>query len=254
MKDRAYDIMKELVELHDREKVLQDELKKIFDEENDIKISIKAADNLKETFNTVMQFAESNKRKQKEEILKLKEEGPTFYDEGGYKWEKMSLSSLLSNKYSLTKEFLSKLNEYGFYYIHDLRFNKDEHTWTDPGVFDFKQIYYNMRGYGTKYNWYDLFKGLSCMTDLYSEAKIINTDFLNIDFEKTLECEDVTTEIDEEFCKNNSISTQLRNALWRNGYKTIADLKLIKDIKIFKQNTRCLGPKGIRSLLELGLI
>ena len=249
MKDRAYDIMKELVELHDREKVLQDELKKIFDEENDIKISIKA-DNIKNTFDTVMQLERSNKNKRKQ-----KKEGPTFYDEGGYEWEKISLSCLLGNKYFLsTKEFLSKLNEYGFYCIHDLRFNKDEHTWTDPGVFDFEQIYHNIRGYGTKYNWYDLFKGLSSIMDKYAEGKIINTDFLNIDFEKTLECEDVTTEINEEFCKNNSITTHLRNALWRNGYKTIADLKLIKDIKIFKQNTRCLGPKGIRSLLELGLI
>ena len=72
MKDRAYDIMKELVELRDREKVLQDELKKIFDEENDIKVCIEAADNIKNNFEIAMQLAETieNERKQKEEVIK----------------------------------------------------------------------------------------------------------------------------------------------------------------------------------------
>lgn len=71
MEDRAYDIMKELVELHYREKVLQNELKKIFDKENDIKISINAAYGIKNTFDTAMRLSElnENKRKQKEEVL-----------------------------------------------------------------------------------------------------------------------------------------------------------------------------------------
>ena len=246
MKDRAYDIMKELVELHDREKVLQDELKKIFKDEDDINVCIEYADNFNNTFDSVLEYTEELHRKERKE---QNDDDPVFYDEGGVPAEKMLISELTPMK-NFHQDFLDKLHTYGYNYIHDLRFDKEKHEWSAPGDVDFEVVYRNINGAGTKYDWYEFYRCLCFCRSIL----VIKYEFLNIDFVKNVSPASVNTFLDDEFCKNNGISKTTQNALWRAGYTRVADLELINDVKRFKKETRGIGPGGIKSLIDLGLL
>lgn len=246
MTEEIYTIMKELVSLHEREKVLQNNLKDIL--EKDEKHNVVVTTNGNDLLNIIKQEAEKHLDR------KENNDGPVFYCEGGYEYEKTSLSTLLSGCESC-KEFLDKLHTYGYNYVHDLRYDKDKHIWTEPGTYDFEAIYRNINGYGKKTDWYILYNTLINLVfdneELLDETfHIINTDFLNIDFNNERVTIYINDMIDEDFCEKYNINALTRNALWRAGYQSLGDLATIDDFGVFKK-TKGIGPTGFKAITQI---
>ena len=151
-------------------------------------------------------------------------------------WKTTSIVDLLPDN-----DFRKRLFNYGFYKISDLMFDFKKKIQYD--FVDFDTITERIGKHsGCAYDWYLLYNEL-----VKRNVKVINQDIFNINYEaEKPNPEDLDKDIEFDL----EVSPRVRNGLYRAGFCTIADLKVMGPIKNLIK-FRHIGKKSIEEIEKM---
>lgn len=245
MTQRAMQIIKELAELNDKVFKLENELKRELcgdhaDPSDCLCVMTPQGPQAYKAYNNKNQKQEKNKETKdqlrEERIQRCIEYGESIDEE-----DKRYLIDLGMPR----NEFLEKLYVYGYYSIEDLFWNYKSREITYNKI-DF-QVLRDRVGRHTLHDWWKLYDIIAKNTD----AVVVNSDFMNIDFDADVEAKYFDMNFDDNNFAKYEISLATRNCLARAGIECIGDLLLVDDFKRFRKETRGFGPKAWNEVHKL---
>lgn len=234
MTQRAMQIIKELAELNDKvfklENKLKQELRYDYSDPSDCLCVMTLQGGINKNPKQEMEQEIKDQLRLKEErIQRSIEFGEPIAEE-----DKRFLRELGMPK----NEFLDALYTYGYYSIEDLFWNYKSRE-TIYNKIDF-QVLRDRIGRHTLHDWWNLYDIIA----EYTDATVVNSDFMNIDFNAEVDAKYFNMNFDNDNFVKYEISLATRNCLARAGVKCIGDLLLVDDFQKFKKETRGLGPKA----------
>lgn len=154
-------------------------------------------------------------------------------------WKTTSIVDLLPDN-----DLRKRLFNYGFYKISDLMFDFKKKIQYD--FVDFDTITERIGKHsGNAYDWYLLYNEL-----IKRDIKVINQDIFNINYEAEKPNPEDATKDMWDFMFDAGSSTRARNGLFRAGFKTLADFKVmgpIENLIIIKD----IGKKSIKEIKKM---